>query len=157
MAIVQGGKSPIHKMAASVPGAREFYCLVFGYCSSVCIDRRGRSWRHSVWSTEYWMKPQLLIVTNGFKGTWRAIEYGAWFAEVMGMKITLLGVNEKLHTAQTDDKQPLDDIIARAIEMFQKRGVEYRVQMQNGDAERVITEVANGGNFITVVSPLGRP
>ena len=103
------------------------------------------------------MKPELLITTNGFKSTWRAIEYGAWLAETMQLKVTLLGVNEKLHTAQTDDNQPLDDIIARAIELFQKSGLEYSVQMQNGDAERVITEIANGGNFITVVSPLGRP
>jgi len=103
------------------------------------------------------MKPELLITTNGFKGTWRAIEYGAWFAETMRMKATLLGVTEKLSSSQIDGHHPLDDIIARAIELFQKRGVEYSVQMQNGDAERVITEIANGGNFITVVSPLGRP
>lgn len=103
------------------------------------------------------MKLELLIVTNGFKGTWHAIEYGAWFAETMRMKATLLGVREKLSSSQIDGHHPLDDIIARAIELFQKSGVEYSVQMQNGDAERVITEIANGGNFIAVVSPLGRP
>ena len=40
------------------------------------------------------MDSELLIATNGFKGTWFAIEYGAWLAEVMHMHITLLGVNE---------------------------------------------------------------
>jgi len=103
------------------------------------------------------MKPELLITTNGFKGTWAAIEYGVWFAETMRMKVTLLGVTEKLSSSQIDGHRPLDDIIARAVELFQKRGVEYSVQMQNGDVERIIPEIANMGNFITVVSPLGRP
>jgi hypothetical protein len=38
------------------------------------------------------MKYEFLIVTNGFKGTWPAIEYGAWLAGAMKVKITLLGV-----------------------------------------------------------------
>ena len=103
------------------------------------------------------MKPELLITTNGFRGTWLAIEYGAWFAEIMRMKVTLLGVNEKLLAGQIDYNPSLEDITARAVELFQKRGVEYSVQMQNGDAEHVIPEMANKGNFITVISPLGRP
>jgi nucleotide-binding universal stress UspA family protein len=103
------------------------------------------------------MKPELLIATNGFKGTWRAIEYGAWLAETMQLKVTLLGVNEKLHAAQTDDNQPLEDTFARAVGLFQKRGVEYTLETQNGAAEHVIPEIANTGYFITVVSPLGRP
>ena len=28
------------------------------------------------------MESELLIATNGFKGTWAAIEYGAWLAEI---------------------------------------------------------------------------
>jgi nucleotide-binding universal stress UspA family protein len=103
------------------------------------------------------MKPELLIVTNGFKRTWHAIEYGAWFAESMQLKVMLLGVNEKLHTAQMDDHQPLNEICARAIELFQKRGVEYIFETHSGAAEHVIPEIAKRGNFITVVSPLGRP
>jgi nucleotide-binding universal stress UspA family protein len=103
------------------------------------------------------MKPELLVVTNGYKGTWLAIDYGAWFAEIMRMKVTLLGVTEKLSASHMDDHPPLDDIIARAVELFQKRGVEYSIQMQNGDAEHVIPEIANRGNFISTVSPLGRP
>jgi nucleotide-binding universal stress UspA family protein len=103
------------------------------------------------------MKPELLITTNGFKGTWLAIEYGAWFAETMRMKVSLLGVTEKLNSRQIDGHHPLDDIISRAVELFQKRGVEYSVQRQNGDAEHVIPEIANQGNFITVISRLGRP
>jgi nucleotide-binding universal stress UspA family protein len=103
------------------------------------------------------MKPELLIVTNGFKGTWLAIEYGAWLAETMQLKVTLLGVSEKLRAPQMDDNILLEEIFARSIELFQKRGVEYNLEVQNGDAEHVIPQIANKGNFITVVSPLGRP
>ena len=102
------------------------------------------------------MKFELLIATNGFKGTWRAIEYGAWFAESMRMKVTLLGVAEKLSAAAIDEHHPLEDIFANAVELFQKAGVEYSLEVRNGEAERVIAERANQGDFITVVSPLGR-
>ena len=84
------------------------------------------------------MKSELLIATNGFKGTWAAIEYGAWFAESMQMKVTLLGVTEKLSPAAMDDHHPLEDIFASAVELFQKRGVEYSLETQNGEAEQVI-------------------
>lgn len=103
------------------------------------------------------MKPELLIATNGFQGTWRAIEYGAWLAETMQMKVVLLGVMEKLDSGQIDGHQPLDDFLARAVELFQQKGVEYSLQKQSGNAEHVIPEIASTGNFITVVSPLGRP
>ena len=103
------------------------------------------------------MKPELLIATNGFKGTWAAIEYGAWFAQSMQMKVRLLGVTERLSLAAIDDHHPLEDIFARAVELFQKKGVEYGLEVRNGDAERVIPEKANRGDFVTVVSPLGRP
>ena len=102
------------------------------------------------------MKSELLIATNGFKGTWRAIEYGAWLAELMQARIMLLGVTEKLSRAAIDDHHPLEDIFARAVELFQKKGVAYGLEVRNGDAEQVIPEKANQGDFITVVSPLGR-
>lgn len=103
------------------------------------------------------MKPELLVATNGFKGTWAAIEYGAWFAELMGMKVTLLGITESLNPAAIDDHHPLEDIFASAVELFQNKGLEYNLEIQNGDAEHVIPEKANQGRFITVISPLGRP
>jgi nucleotide-binding universal stress UspA family protein len=99
----------------------------------------------------------LLITTNGFKETWNAIEYGAWFAESMRMKITLLGVTERLNPAVIDDRHPLEDVFERAVSLFKDRGVEYSLEVQNGEAEHVIPEKANGGDFISVVSPLGRP
>lgn len=103
------------------------------------------------------MNAELLIVTNGFKGTWSAIEYGAAFAKSMRMKTTLLGVTEEVNPAAIDDHHPLEDVFARAVELFQTLGVDYRLDIRNGVAEKIIPQVANNADFITVVSPLGRP
>lgn len=103
------------------------------------------------------MKSELLIVTNGFKGTWPAIEYGAALARSLRIKTTLLGVTEELNPAAIDDHHPLEDIFALAVDVFQQSGVDYRLDVRNGAAERIIPEMANSGDYITVVGPLGRP
>lgn len=103
------------------------------------------------------MSMEVLIATNGFKESWPAIEYGTWFAESMQMKITLLGITEKLNPASIDAHHPLEDIFESAVSLFKDRGVEYRLEVQNGEAEHVIPEKANSGDFIAIVSPLGRP
>jgi len=103
------------------------------------------------------MKSDLLIVTNGYKGTWSAIEYGAWLAESTRTKITLLGVAEELNPAAIDDHHPLEDIFARAFDVFNAKGLTYSLEVRNGESERVVPEFANKGDYITVVSPLGRP
>jgi hypothetical protein len=100
---------------------------------------------------------ELLIATNGFKGTWESIEYGGWLAQTMRMKATLLGVTEDLSPAAIDDHHPLEDIFESAVSLFKDRGLEYSLEVQNGEAEQVIPEKANHGDFITVVGPLGRP
>jgi nucleotide-binding universal stress UspA family protein len=102
------------------------------------------------------MKTEVLIATNGFEGTWVAIEYGAWLAALLQAKVTLLGVNESLNPAAIDDHHPLEDIFANAVELFQKNGVEYSLEIRNGQAEQVIPRRANQGDFLTVVSRLGR-
>ena len=102
------------------------------------------------------MDSELLIATNGFKGTWFAIEYGAWLAEVMKLNITLLGVNEVPSPAAIDDQHPLEHIFERAVGLFQDKGLPYTLEIRNGESERVIPEKANSGTYITVVSPLGR-
>ena len=102
------------------------------------------------------MDSELLITTNGFKGTWFAIEYGAWIAEIMQMKITLLGVTEVLNPAAIDDHHPLEDVFERAVSLFKEKDLPYSLDVRNGDAEQVIPEKANSGSYITVVSPLGR-
>jgi nucleotide-binding universal stress UspA family protein len=99
----------------------------------------------------------VLITTNGYKGTWNGIEYGAWFAQVLESKITLLGVTENLNPAAIDDHHPLEDVFERAVSLFKAKGVAYSLEVQNGDAEDVISKRAMSGNFVTVLSPLGRP
>lgn len=99
----------------------------------------------------------VLITTNGFKGTWNGIEYGAWFADALQAKITLLGVTEKLNPAAMDDHHPLEDVFERAVSLFKEKGVAYSLEVQEGDAEDVISKKANSGSFVTVVGPLGRP
>lgn len=103
------------------------------------------------------MDSELLIATNGFKGTWFAIEYGSWLAEVMKLSVTLLGVNEVPNPAAIDDHDPLEEIFERAVSLFEEKGLTYRLEIRKGETERILPEKANQGNFITVVSPLGRP
>lgn len=103
------------------------------------------------------MKPDLLIATNGFKGTWPSIEYGSWLASTIGAKVMLLGVTERLNPAAIDDHHPLEEIFARAVELFRQGGVEYALEVRNGDAEEIIPRKAGEGDFITVIGPLGRP
>jgi len=102
------------------------------------------------------MDSELLITTNGFKGTWFAIEYGAWLAEILRMKISLLGINEVENPAAIDDPHPLEDVFERSVSLFKEKGLEFSLEIRNGEAEQVIPEKANRGNYITVVSPLGR-
>lgn len=102
------------------------------------------------------MKSELLITTNGFKGTWPAIEYGAWMASVIDANITLLGVNEKLNPAAIDDHHPLEDVFERAVKLFQGKGIHYILEVQNGDAEEVIPLKTRERDYITVIGPLGR-
>jgi len=103
------------------------------------------------------MKPDLLITTNGFEGTWPSIEYGTWLASALDKKIALLGVTEELNPAAIDDHHPLEDVFMRAVDLFQKNGVQYNLEVQNGNAEEVIPRKAKQGDYIIVLGPLGRP
>ena len=103
------------------------------------------------------MKSELLITTNGFKGTWPAIEYGAWMASVVDANVTLLGVNEKLNPAAIDDHHPLEDVFEKAVELFQSKDLQYKLEVQNGDAEEIIPRKTRERDYITVIGRLGRP
>jgi nucleotide-binding universal stress UspA family protein len=102
------------------------------------------------------MKPELLIATNGYKTTWSAVEYGAWFASSLQMKVTLLGVSEKPQPGGIDEHHPLEEFFAQAVKLFEEKRVEYELELHQGNAEQVIPERSNRGNFLTVCSPLGR-
>ncbi|MGE5249423.1 MAG: universal stress protein [Bacteroidota bacterium] len=100
---------------------------------------------------------QILIATNGFKGTWPAIEYGAWLGAALRLPVLLLGITEKLNPAQIDDHHPLEELFSRAVELFTQNQLEYSLEIQNGTAEPVIVSRAAAGECITVLGPLGRP
>lgn len=100
---------------------------------------------------------ELLIATNGFIGTWPAIEYGAWLGKALGLKVNLLGATEKLNPAQIDDHHPLEDVFSRAVEVFEQNGLEYSLEVQNGDAEDLIPRKAQMSDYLTILGPLGRP
>jgi nucleotide-binding universal stress UspA family protein len=101
--------------------------------------------------------PDILITTNGFKGTWPSIEYGIWLAGILEAKVTLLGVDEKSGHAPSEGHPVLDETLAQAVELFKGKGIDYTIETREGNAEDVIPQQANTGNFITVVGPLGRP
>ncbi len=103
------------------------------------------------------MASRILITTNGYKETWNTIEYGAWLAGSLQADVTLLGVTEKLSPLAMDDHLPLEDVFERAVSLFTDMDLAYSIEVQSGDAEEVISKKANSGDFITVVSPLGRP
>lgn len=103
------------------------------------------------------MKDEFLIATNGYESTWPSIEYGAWAASCLGTPVALLGIAEHLSGAQIDERYPLEDIFGRAVELFKQKGLEYSLEIENGDAEEVIPRVAKEKRCITAFGPLGRP
>jgi nucleotide-binding universal stress UspA family protein len=76
---------------------------------------------------------------------------------VVGARITLLGVTERSNPAAIDDHHPLEEVFARAVGLFQKNGVEYRLEVENGETESILPHRAREGDLIAVFGPLGRP
>ena len=97
-----------------------------------------------------------LIATNGFEGTWSSVEYGIEMARLLQMKITLLGVTENPNPAMAGDQRQLDEMLERAVSLCKEKSVRYSLEVQVGEAEKIIPDKANGGDFITVIGPLGR-
>jgi len=100
---------------------------------------------------------EVLIATNGSTGTFPAIEYGAWLGATLKLPVTLMGISEKVNEAQIDDQHPLEEAFSRAVEVFNLQKVEYRLEIQNGQAEALIARRAAQGEYTTVVGSLGRP
>lgn len=103
------------------------------------------------------MESNLLIATNGFAGSWSSIEYGAWLAASLEKKVVLLGVTESLNPAAIDDHHPLEDVFERAVALFQRQGVDYKLEVEKGGAEEVIPRRAEKTDCIVALGPLGRP
>jgi len=104
------------------------------------------------------MKPEILVVTNGYKGTWQAIEYAAWLAEQMVVPITLIGLIEHGERPNIDEEtHPLEEIFSEATRLFTDKRVDFHLEIFEGHAEDVVPKKAREKEFLTVLSPLGRP
>lgn len=103
------------------------------------------------------MSSDILIVTNGSKESYPAVEQGAWLAVTLGLPITLLGITEHLNPAAIDATHPLEAVFDRAVGLFHARGAAYRLEVRNGSAEKVVPQEAKDGDSIIVLGPLGRP
>ncbi len=106
------------------------------------------------------MKPKLLIFTNGYEGTWPAIEYGAWIAQNMHAHLVLTGVMES-----GDAEHPVEDIFGRAVTLFQGKNIDYSLELDRGLAEDVIIHqpdlqkcsLTDLPEKMLIVGPFGRP
>ena len=104
------------------------------------------------------MKWKLLIATNGFEGTWPAIEYATWLGKLLELPIKLIGVIEPQQRPNIDDEvHPLENIFSRAVALFQESGVDYRLEVHEGHAEDVIPKQVCEEECLAILSPLGRP
>ena len=80
-----------------------------------------------------------------------------WLAKTLGRTITLLGITERLNPAAIDDTHPLENVFEKAVGLFKAQGAEYRLEVRNGGAEKIVSQEAQGNDSIVVLSPLGRP
>ena len=104
------------------------------------------------------MKPEILVATNGYEKTWPGIEYAAWLGTSMGIPVTLIGIIEQSQRPNIDEEaHPLEDIFSRAVDLFKEKKLRYRLEILEGHAEDVIPEKAKEKDFLTVLTPLGRP
>ena len=104
------------------------------------------------------MKPEILVATNGFERTWPGIEYAAWLGKTMRVPVTLIGIVEEKQRPNIDEEiHPLNDMFSRAVALFKEKKLKYHLEILEGHAEDVIPEKANEKDYLTVLTPLGRP
>ena len=104
------------------------------------------------------MKAEILVATNGFERTWPGIEYAAWLGKTMRVPVTLIGIIEEKQRPNIDEEiHPLDEIFGRAIRLFKENKLKYHLEIHEGHAEEVIPKKAKEKDFLTVLTPLGRP
>lgn len=104
------------------------------------------------------MNSEILVATNGYARTWSGIEYAAWLGEVMRVPVTLIGIIEQKQRPNIDaETHPLEEIFSRAVSLFQERKLKYHLDIYEGHAENIIPRKAKERDFLTVLTPLGRP
>lgn len=104
------------------------------------------------------MNSEILVATNGFSRTWPGIEYAAWLAGVIRVPVTLVGIIEKKQRPNIDEEiHPLEGIFRQAVSLFQEKNLEYHLEIHEGLAEEVIPRKAEERDFLTIITPFGRP
>lgn len=104
------------------------------------------------------MNSEILVATNGYSRTWSGVEYAAWLAGIMDVPVTLIGIIEKKQRPNIDEEvHPLEGIFSRAVALFQENNLAYHLEIHEGWAEDVIPRKAKEKDFLTVITPLGRP
>ena len=104
------------------------------------------------------MNSEILVATNGYERTWSGIEYAAWLGKTLRIPLTLIGIIEQKQRPNIDEEiHPLDDIFGRAVALFKEQKLKYHLEIQEGHAEDVIPKKAKERDFLTVLTPLGRP
>jgi nucleotide-binding universal stress UspA family protein len=104
------------------------------------------------------MKPEILVATNGFERTWPGIEYAAWLGKSMRVPVTLIGVVEENQRPNIDEEaHPLDEVFSRAVALFKEKKLKFHLEIREGHAEDVIPNKAKEKDFLSVLTPLGRP
>jgi nucleotide-binding universal stress UspA family protein len=99
------------------------------------------------------MKPNLMVFTNGYEGTWASIEYGAWMARNMQARLTLAGVIER-----NDRDHPVEEMFGRAVSLFQESNIDYSLELENGNVEETIVTMAQAyAGQMLIFGPFGRP
>ena len=104
------------------------------------------------------MNPEILVATNGYERTWPGIVYAAWLGKTLRIPLTLVGIIEQKQRPNIDEEfHPLEDIFSRAVELFNEEKLKVHLEIHEGHAEDVIPKKAKEKNFLTVLTPLGRP
>ena len=97
------------------------------------------------------MKKKILLATNGCSDSWHTVDYAIWMAKAFSMSITVLGIIE-----DPDDAYPVQEIFSQAIPHFKREGIEYELQLINGDSETVLREMKWDAEQLLIVGTLGR-
>jgi len=104
------------------------------------------------------MNPRILVATNGYERTWPGIVYAAWLGKTLHVPVTLIGVIEPKQRPNIDEEtHPLEDIFSRALALFEEEGITYQLEIYEGNVEEIIPQKASQKNYLTILTPLGRP
>jgi len=95
---------------------------------------------------------QLLLCTNGTPTSRPALEYGVWLAKLLGTPVTLLAVIE-----DPTRRYQVERLLEQTAKELSEADISCQRQMLSGRSESVIPAQAAAGEYLTVVSPLGRP